>query len=210
MMFSGHSPYSWGRQASAGLDPAGPADASSLRFQQVPKMTFLHSALRAAAVAGTGSMFALAVEARPLTPAERRNIEWNGLLPQCADTSVLGWIQSRFSDREWQYWGSGLQVTSFNAIRETGFRSTGLDYIPRRYCSAQAVMNDGRQRTVHYSVLEDQDMTGGDALRSVLSVLTLGTVRNGPSVLPHWGVDWCIVGLDRNSAYGLNCNAARP
>ena len=173
-------------------------------------MTFRLSALLAAAVAGTVSMFVLAAEARPLTPAERRSVEWNSLLPQCSDSSVLGWIQSRFSDREGQYWGSGLDVTGFNAIRETGFRTTGLDYIPRRYCSAQAVMNDGRLRTVHYSVIEDMDMTGGDALRSVLSSLTFGTIRNGPSVLPHWGVDWCIVGLDRNLAYGLNCNAARP
>ena len=173
-------------------------------------MTFRLPVLLAAAIAGTVSLFSLAVEARPLTPAERRNVEWNSLLPQCADSSVLGWIQSRFSDRESQYWQSGLEVTGFGGIRETGFRKTGLDYIPRRYCSAQAVMNDGRLRTVHFSVIEDSDMTGGDVLRSVISSLTLGVVRNGPSVLPHWGVDWCIVGLDRNLAYGLNCTAARP
>ena len=108
------------------------------------------------------------------------------------------------------FWNSSLRITAYGQVHETAFRPWQSDSIPRRYCSAQAVMNDGRLRTVHYSVLEDQDMTGGDALRSALSVLTLGTVRNGPSVLPHWGVDWCIVGLDRNSAYGLNCNAARP
>jgi hypothetical protein len=173
-------------------------------------MTFRFHALLAAAVAGTVSIFANAVLARPLTPAERRSVEWNSLLPQCSDTSVLGMVQTRFSDREWSYWQSGLQIQGFDLIRETGFRSTGLDYIPRRYCSAKALMNDGTARSVNYSVIEDQDMTGGDALRGLIASLTFGAVRNGPSVLPHWSIDWCVVGLDRNYAYGLNCSAAKP
>jgi hypothetical protein len=173
-------------------------------------MTLRFHALLAGAIAGAVSIFASSVLARPLTPAERRNVEWNSLLPQCADTSVLGKIQSRFSDREYSYWQSGLEIAGFDQIRETGFRSTGLDYIPRRYCSAKAVMNDGRARTVHFSVIEDMDMTGGDALRSVISSLTFGAVRNGPSMLPHWSVDWCVVGLDEHYAYGLNCSAAKP
>ena len=168
------------------------------------------SALLFAAVASTASIFAAASQARPLTPAERRYVEWNSLLPQCADESVLGTVQSRFSDREWQYWQSGLEIKGFDRVRETGFRTTGLDMIPRRYCSAQAIMSDGKQRTVHYSVFEDMDMTGGDGLRSVLSSLSLGLLRNGPSILAHWGVDWCVTGLDRNLAYGLNCQAAKP
>jgi hypothetical protein len=167
-------------------------------------------ALLAAAVAGTVSLFASSVLARPLTPAERRNVEWNSLLPQCADTSVLGKVQARFSDREGTYWQSGLQIQGFDLIRETGFRVNGLDYIPRRYCSAKALLNDGTARTMHFSVIEDMDMTGGDALRSVISSLTFGAVRNGPSVFPHWSVDWCVVGLDRHNAYGLNCSAAKP
>lgn len=173
-------------------------------------MTLRFHALLAAAVAGTVSILASSVWARPLTPAERRNVEWNSLLPQCADSLVLGKVSALFSEREGTYWQSGLQIQGFDLIRETGFRSTGLDYIPRRYCSAKAVMNDGKARSIHYSVIEDMDMTGGDALRSVIASLTLGIVRNGPSALPHWNVDWCVVGLDRHYAYGLNCNAAKP
>ena len=168
------------------------------------------SALLFATVAAAASIFSAASQARPLTPAERRYVEWNSLLPQCSDQSVLGRIQTRFQDREWQYWQSGLEIKGFERVRETGFRVTGLDYIPRRYCSAEAVMNDGKLRTVQYSVIEDMDMTGGDALRSIVSSLTLGLVVNGPAVMPHWGIDWCVTGLDRNLAYGLNCQAAKP
>jgi hypothetical protein len=25
-----------------------------------------------------------------------------------------------------------------------------------------------------------------------------------------WGVEWCVVGLDRNMAYNPNCQMARP
>jgi hypothetical protein len=51
------------------------------------------------------------------------------------------------------------------------------------------MISDGRPRQVHYSIIED----GGFA----------GTGFSS-------GVEWCVVGLDRNWAYGRNCRAARP
>ena len=59
--------------------------------------------------------------------------------------------------------------------------------MPRRYCTAKAVMNDGRVRSVHYAIIED----GGFA--------SIGA-----------GVEWCVNGLDRNWAYNPRCRAVRP
>lgn len=149
--------------------------------------------------------------ARPLTPAENRYAGWQAKLPPCAYDGVVSTVQSRFDQRESYYWKSGLEITRLDAIRETGFRTTGLDYIPRRYCEAKAVMNDGRVRAVYYSVAEDLNMTGGDLDRGLTQTLTFGLFPDLNLSWQHkWGVDWCVVGLDRNYAYGQACKAARP
>ena len=125
--------------------------------------------------------------ARPLTPAEQRTHGYSSKLPLCQDPAVLGKIASRLSDRENEYWSSGLAIVSYDHVREVGFRSAGLDYIPRRHCNAAAVMTDGKVRRVTYAIGED-----------------LGIIGWG------WGVEWCIAGLDRNLAHGANCRAAGP
>ena len=166
--------------------------------------------LMAGAMALVATFVSLA-EARPLTPAEQRYNPWRAQLPRCDDPSVLSFVQSRFGQRESYYWKSGLEIDRIERARETGFRKTGLDYIPRRYCEARAVVNDARTRVVVYSVGEDMDMTGGDVFRSFGQSLTLGLLPDfNPSPLNNWGVDWCVVGLDRHYAHGLNCKAARP
>ena len=63
----------------------------------------------------------------------------------------------------------------------------GHDTIPRRFCSAIALVSDGIKRPVYYSIAEDTGMIG---------------------MLP--GVEWCVVGLDRNWAYNPACKAAAP
>jgi hypothetical protein len=151
--------------------------------------------------------------ARPVTPAEQRYLRWTAILPPCDQPDVVGVIQSRFSERESSYWQSGLTVAALDHIRETGFRTTGVDFIPRRYCSARAVTSDAKTRTVYYSVGEDLGMTGTDGIGSTFQSLTFGLLASktpGSFIPTNWGVDWCIVGLDRNYAYGLNCKAARP
>jgi hypothetical protein len=59
--------------------------------------------------------------------------------------------------------------------------------IPRRFCSGVAVVNDGVKRPIYYSIAEDTGMIGVE-----------------------YDVNFCVVGLDRNSAYGPACRAARP
>ena len=127
------------------------------------------------------------VGARPLTPAEQRLQPYSGLVPPCTEAGALQAIQSRFQDREDEYWHSGLRIVSFDRVDEIGFRSNGLDYIPRRYCLARAVMNDQKLRTVSYSI--------GEATGSI------GFTD---------GVDFCVNGLDRNDAYSPACKMARP
>ncbi|MGN6114564.1 MAG: hypothetical protein ACTHN2_03515 [Nitrobacter sp.] len=110
---------------------------------------------------------------------------YEGKLPSCE--SALGEISSKFADKESTYWNSPLQITGYSRIHETAFRPWQSDNIPRRYCTADAMISDGKVRTVHYSIIEDGGLAGfGD------------------------GVEFCVVGLDRNWAYNPSCRAARP
>lgn len=129
----------------------------------------------------------LTVQARPIVPAERRYDFYEGALPNCADPQVFERIQSRFRERESEFWQSGLEIVSFDGPREIGLRSNGLDYIPRRYCVARAYFNDQSFRDVSYSIVEDQGVIGWS-----------------------FGVDWCVSGLDRNYAAAPNCQLDRP
>jgi hypothetical protein len=101
--------------------------------------------------------------------------------------AALSTITSQFHEKESTYWNSALQITAYGRITEVTFRPWQSDNIPRRYCSADAMLNDGKLRTVHYSIIED----GGFA--------SFGQ-----------GVEWCVTGLDRNWAYNPRCRGAKP
>jgi hypothetical protein len=134
-----------------------------------------------------GTLFGPA-SARPLVPAERRYLPYDGMLRACGDPAVFERIQGRFHEREAEYWNTGLAILSFDDVREIGYRTNGQDYIPRRYCAARAYLNDERKiHQVFYSISED-----------------LGIIGFG------FGVEWCVSGLDRNDAYAPNCKMARP
>ena len=137
-------------------------------------------------IAGAGFCSGFAA-ARPLVPAEDRYIPYAGRLPACDDPAVFERIQSRFYARESEFWKSGLAIVRFDQAREIGFRTNGLDYIPRRYCVARAFMNDAKLREVSYSVDED-----------------LGIIGFG------FDVEWCVSGLDRLNAFAPGCKMARP
>jgi hypothetical protein len=100
---------------------------------------------------------------------------------------ALGTITSQFQEKERTFWNSKLQITAYGDIHETAFRPWQSDNIPRRYCSGDVMLSDGKMRTVHYSIIEDGGFAG------------MGQ-----------GVEWCVTGLDRNWAYNPGCNAARP
>ena len=116
-------------------------------------------------------------------------------LPACDDASVLSTVSGRFSQTENTYWGGQHAIDGFERVKEIGFRSNGLAYIPRRYCVARAMMDDPRATppierrptTVVYDVTADAGIIGF-----------------------NWGVEWCVVGFDREHAYEPACDVLRP
>lgn len=155
------------------------------------QISSLRSALALCAVLAAGVAGAAAVDeaanARPLVPAERRYNYFQNNVPACDDPAVFERIQGRFHDREAEFWNTGLEIMGFDDVTEIGYKTNGLDYIPRRYCSARAYMNDTKWRSVYYSIDEDQGIIGFG-----------------------FGVTWCVDGLDRNGAYAPHCRMARP
>jgi hypothetical protein len=112
---------------------------------------------------------------------------YDAKLPPCDDPSALHTIQKRFSTKESRFWNSELTIVNFEKIRETAYMPWAEGSIPRRFCSGRALISDGIWRTVHYSIVEDGGMIGWT-----------------------WGVQWCVVGIDRNWAYNPQCKMARP
>ena len=132
------------------------------------------------------------------TPAEARWAPFHANfanVPVCDDPSVLSTITRRFADTENAYWGGVHAIAGYERIREIGLRSNGLDYIPRRYCVGRALILDPRApiperpraNTVVYNVGAAEGMIGWS-----------------------WGVEWCVVGLDREHAYEPACAVLRP
>ena len=112
---------------------------------------------------------------------------YDAALPPCDARSALSTIQARFSTKEGRFWNSDLTLLEFDRVREIAFRPWAEGTIPRRYCSARVLVSDGRWRPVYYSIIEDAGMIGAT-----------------------WGVQWCVVGIDRNWAYNPRCKMARP
>jgi hypothetical protein len=145
------------------------------------------SGLVAAFAILAASFGAVPSTARPLVPSEQRYEPFDSVLPACADAAPLNEILARFHERETEFWRTGLEIVAFEDVREIGFRSNGLDYIPRRYCQAHVHMSDAKLRSVDYSISKD-----------------LGGIGD------QFGVEWCVVGLDRFDANAPNCKMARP
>jgi hypothetical protein len=112
---------------------------------------------------------------------------YDGNLPPCDGWWVLEKVSSRFGQKESNFWTSDLRIVEIDHVRETSFRPGPPNTIPRRFCSAIALVSDGVKRPVHYSISEDTGMIG-----------------------VSWGIEWCVEGLDRNWAYNPRCKMARP
>jgi hypothetical protein len=108
-------------------------------------------------------------------------------LPSCDFPAALDRIIGNFRTKEFRFWNSELRIVGFEDIRELDTMPWGAQAIPRRFCSANAMINDGQRHPIYYSIGEDTGMIGMD-----------------------WGVEFCVAGLDRNWAYNPNCRSARP
>ena len=108
-------------------------------------------------------------------------------LPACDYSQALDRIMANFHTKEFRFWNSELRIVGVENIHETADLPWAAQSIPRRFCSGVALINDGGRHQIYYSIAEDTGMTGMD-----------------------WGINFCVVGLDRNWAYEPHCRAARP
>jgi hypothetical protein len=112
---------------------------------------------------------------------------YSGDVPLCSESGPLDRIQSTFQTKEGRFWHSDLKIVDFKNVHEIALRPWAAGAIPRRFCSADALVSDGVKRRVYYSIVEDGGLIG-----------------------MTYGVEWCVVGLDRNWAYNPRCKEARP
>jgi len=108
-------------------------------------------------------------------------------MPACDYPPALDRIIDDFHTKEARFWNSELQIVGLEHIRETAYLPWAAQSIPRRFCRATALINDGRRQAIYYSIASGTGMIG------------MG-----------WGVNFCVVGIDRNWAYNPACRAAKP
>jgi len=141
-----------------------------------------------------GALFSAGLNSTPARSANwlEKNFWMSGplytaQLPACDHALTLTEIRHRFDSRERQFWHSDLQLVAFEGIHETAFRPWANNTIPRRFCTAKVKASDGVWRPVHYVIGEDLGLIGAS-----------------------WGVEWCVVGLDRNWSNNPACKMAQP
>jgi len=108
-------------------------------------------------------------------------------VPTCDYAPALDRIIANFSTKEGRFWNSQLEIVGIENIKETADLPWAAQSIPRRFCQGTAVISDGLRHPIYYSIGEGTGMIGMD-----------------------WGVNFCVLGLDRNWAYEPGCRAARP
>ena len=112
---------------------------------------------------------------------------YDQVLPPCDYRAALDRIVGDFQIKEARFWNSRLQIVGIENIQQTALMAWAAQSIPRRFCSGTALINDGRRHPIYYAIAEDTGM-----------------------IVMDWGVNFCVVGLDRNWAYNPACRAARP
>jgi hypothetical protein len=141
------------------------------------------------ALLGLGAFLGAIGEAQAANPLELNfwlnGPRYDGNVKPCE--AALPTITSQFQEKESTYWNSSLVITAYGNIHETAFRPWQSDNIPRRYCAGQVMLSDGKLRPVHFSIIEDGGFAGYGQ-----------------------GVEWCVVGLDRNWAFNPACKTAKP
>jgi hypothetical protein len=179
-------------RAWLGLDSAGVGDHGHNGLSKeiiVHRRSVLLSALTMTLAA---ALAALTLEAASAASWLEMNFylsgpRYEGVLPPCDYPDALVKISSRFNNKENSFWKTNLKILTFEKIRETAFRPWAANTLPRRFCSGIVEVSDGGKHVIHYSIAEDTGMVGAT-----------------------WGVEWCVVGLDRNWAYNPACRMAQP
>lgn len=141
---------------------------------------------------GFGALLALTAFGRPALAANPFELnfglsgpKYDGRVAEC--DKALSSITSQFQEKESTFWNSPLTITAYGNIHEIAFRPWQSDNIPRRFCTGSVMLSNGTTHAIHYSIIEDGGFAGYGQ-----------------------GVEWCVVGLDRNWAYNPACKDALP
>src|ERR1700693_3908702 len=108
-------------------------------------------------------------------------------VPLCEERGPLKTIESRFRTKEGKFWNSDLKIIGIEKIQEVSWQPWAPGTIPRRFCSATVLVSDGLWRSLYYAITEDAGMLG-----------------------VSYGIEFCVVGLDREWSYQPNCVRAKP
>jgi hypothetical protein len=112
---------------------------------------------------------------------------YDNVVPLCTEHGPLDHIVAHWGTKEYRFWNSDLELVGFENIRELGLEPWRSGPLPRRFCTASVLVSDGKRRQIYYSIAEDTGMLG-----------------------VTYGVEFCVVGLDRDWAYNPRCQMARP
>ena len=108
-------------------------------------------------------------------------------MPACDYAPAVNRVMIDFHTKEVRFWNSRLKIVGIENIRQSAYLPWAAQSIPRRFCSGTALINDGGRHRIYYSIASGTGIIGAS-----------------------WGVNFCVVGIDRNWAYGPNCRAAQP
>jgi hypothetical protein len=112
---------------------------------------------------------------------------YDSMLPACDNPLALAKINIHFAVKEMRFWDPSLYIRAFGEVREVAYRPWGDYAIPRRFCVAKTLLSDGTETVTYYSIAEDEGFAGAT-----------------------FGVEWCVLGADRNMAYSPRCKMAQP
>src|SRR6201990_1718280 len=107
-----------------------------------------------------GAALALSALAQPAQAANPFELNfglfgpgYDGRVKVCE--GALRMITVQFQEKESMYWNSRLKITSYGDIHEIAFRPWQSDNIPRRYCTGNVMLSDGKVHGINYSIIKD-------------------------------------------------------
>ncbi len=118
-------------------------------------------------------------------PSAHRSGPWLG--PACESPQVAGRIMAKFNQAEAKYWHTGVRLAHIAYPRETTTRQWDPPIIATRFCSATAYLSDGISHELVYWLRSEQGFAG-----------------------VGWGVEFCLVGRDRDMSFAPHCRMLRP
>lgn len=120
-------------------------------------------------------------------PANAYPSWWRGQLPSCEAPEVLAKVQRKIAYGSPRVLGYHLAIDDIAGISQNDVKAHGKGLIDRRYCSATALLTNGKQSEVVYLIEASQGFA------------SIG-----------FNVESCLPGYDRWRVYDGWCRSIRP